>query len=131
MPRSLERETAFKLIYSKLFIANVDDKLNVIDDVVDSSNGEFNFEYAKQIVNTFSKNYSEINQIITNALKNGYKIERLNKVDLSLICLAITEIKYLGLEKKIVINEVLELSKKYSDEKSSKFINGVLASILN
>ncbi|MBF1051794.1 MAG: transcription antitermination factor NusB, partial [Peptostreptococcaceae bacterium] len=48
------------------------------------------------------------------------------KIDLAILRTAITEIKYVATPYKVAINEALELSKKFSDEKSTKFINGVL-----
>ena len=61
----------------------------------------------------------------------GYTIDRLYKVDLAIIILAVIEVKYVKeTPKEVVINEAVELAKKFSTEKSPKFINGVLADIL-
>ena len=53
--------------------------------------------------------------------------ERVYKVDLALIYLALKEIDYFDTPKKVVINEIIELAKNYSTEKSASFINGFLA----
>ena len=52
------------------------------------------------------------------------------KIDLTLLKLGIYEIVYSKLPYKVVINEVVELAKKYGDDSSKSFINGVLASII-
>ncbi|MEE1029504.1 MAG: transcription antitermination factor NusB, partial [Alphaproteobacteria bacterium] len=72
----------------------------------------------------------EINEIISSNLK-GYTINRLNKIDLAIITLAVIELKFINeTPKEIVINEAVELAKKYSTEKSPRFVNGVLADIV-
>ena len=70
---------------------------------------------------------------ITTGIKNnlfGYEPERVYKIDKALLCLAITEIYFYKTPSNIVINETLEIAKKYSTEKSSKFINGILGAII-
>ncbi len=122
MKRSTARELAFKTIYSKFFNSNED------GDIFSSAEmGELNF--TKEILNNFAKHYSEINELISSNLK-GYTLDRVNKIDLAIITEAIIEIKYMDTPKEVVINEAVELSKKYSTDKSPKFINGFLASIV-
>ena len=60
----------------------------------------------------------------------NWSISRIAKVDLSILRLAIYELKYTDVPHKVVVNEALEIAKAYSTEKSSKFINGVLGSVL-
>ena len=62
-----------------------------------------------------------------NALSEGWKVNRMNKVDLTLLRLAVYEHDYEGLSKSIVINEAVELAKAYGEERSGSFVNGVLA----
>ncbi|MNS88898.1 hypothetical protein D3C72_1228910 [compost metagenome] len=68
--------------------------------------------------------------MISKNLKADWDINRISKVNSSLLKLAIYEIKYKNIPYKVVINEVVELSKKYGDDNSKGFINGVLASII-
>ena len=86
-------------------------------------------EYIKDAVFGIKEHIDEIQGLIEKNLKADWKIDRISKIDLSLLKLAIYEIKYKEIPYKVAINEVLELSKKYSEESSSNFINGVLASI--
>ena len=57
-------------------------------------------------------------------------MERISKIDLAILKLAIFEMVYSGLPYKIAINEAVELAKKYGEDSSKSFVNGVLASIV-
>ena len=122
MKRTTARELAFKTIYSKFFNAEENDDLDSAD-----SDG---LEFTSKILKSFAENYDEINKIISTNLK-GYTVERLFKIDLAIITLAVIELKYIKeTPKEVIINEAVELAKKYSTEKSPRFINGVLADIV-
>ena len=58
-------------------------------------------------------------------------MERVSKIDLTILRLAIYEIKYKDLPYKVAINEAVELAKKYGEDTSKNFVNGILASIVN
>ena len=62
--------------------------------------------------------------------KKDWKIDRISKVDLAILKLAIYEIKYKDIPFKVVINEAVELAKKYGEDNSKNFVNGILASII-
>ena len=76
------------------------------------------------------KNEEEINGLISKYLKEKWTLERISKVNLSLIKIAIFEMLYKDVPFRVVINEVVELAKRYSDEMAPQFINGILASIV-
>ena len=119
------RELAFKTIYSKFFNPEEDEK-----DLLDGVDSE-GLDFINKILTNFAEHYQDINDKIASKLK-GYTIERLFKIDLSILILAIIELDYVKeTPKQIVINECVELAKKYSTEKSPKFINGVLADMYN
>ena len=91
-----------------------------------------------EIENDFVKNavlYVKENQITINNLANKYmkdwNIDRLSKVDKAIISLAIYELTEADTPSVVAINEAIELSKKYSDEKVTKLINGILDKILH
>ena len=87
-------------------------------------------EYIKDVITGVEKNKVEINNLIEQNLKSNWKMERISKIDLSLLELAIYEIKYKEIPYKVAINESLELAKKYGEETSKNFINGILASVV-
>ena len=125
MKRAEMRELAFKTIYSKFFNPEEDEK-----DLLEGVDAE-GLEFINKILTNFAEHYQEINDKIASKLK-GYTIERLFKIDLSIMILAVIELDYIKENpKQIVINECVELAKKYSTEKSPKFINGVLADMYN
>ena len=57
-------------------------------------------------------------------------MDRISKIDLSILKLAIFELVYSKLPYKVAINEAVELAKKYGEDSSKSFVNGVLASIV-
>ena len=63
-------------------------------------------------------------------LKSDWKIERISKIDLAILKIAIYEIKYKDIPFKVGINEAVELAKKYGEDNSKNFVNGILASIV-
>ena len=124
MSRKEARELAFKTIYSKFFNSEAEPEIeNENSNITD-------FEFTTQILNNFANHYQEINDLISSHLK-GYTIERLYKIDLAILVLAIIELNYIKENpKQVIINEAVELAKKFSTDKSPKFINGVLADIV-
>ena len=130
MQRSAMRELAFKLVYEievqkeseeeqlEIFIENND----IMDEKV--------VEYLKDIKKGIKENEDEINRLITSNLKDNWSLNRISKINLSLIKLAIYEMVYQNLPYKVAVNEVVELAKKYADESAPVFINGILASVV-
>ena len=131
MRRSEIRELAFKLIYS-LEIQKIENLEEQIDLYIENNEIEDNNakEYIKDIILGIRKNENEILDAIEKSLSSEWKIERISKINLSLLKLAIYEIKYKEIPFKAEINEVIELAKKYDDEASAKFINGALATFV-
>ena len=130
MNRSVARELAFKLLYQ----IEIQKEVNKEDLELFIENNEINSnqakEYIKDVVDGINKNSKEILENISKNLKQDWEIERVSKVNLALLKLAIYEIKYKELPYKVVINEVVELAKKYGEETSHSFINGILASVI-
>ena len=131
MNRSEIREQAFKLIYS-LEIQNIENLEEQIELYIESNNitDKNAIEYIKDSVLGIKKNEKDIMQKIEINLKSDWKIERISKIDLAILKIAIYEIKYKDIPYKVEINEVVELAKTYGEETSSKFINGALAKVV-
>ena len=132
MNRTTIRECAFKLIYS-LEIQKQKDLREQIDIYIESENIEDKSakEYIEDAVLGIEKHKEEILGLIEKNLKSDWKIERISKIDLSILKLAIYEIQYKDIPFKVVINEAVELAKKYGEDSSKNFVNGILASIVN
>ena len=131
MKRSAIRELTFRLIYS-LEIQKVEDLEEQIELYIQCNDIEDDDakEYIKDAILGIKENNIEIQGLIEKNLKADWKIDRISKVDLSLLKLAIYEIKYKQIPYKVAINESLELAKKYGEETSKNFINGILASVV-
>ncbi len=131
MNRSDMREHAFKLIYS-LEIQKVDNIQEQVDLYFESNNikDEEAKKYITDAILGIEKNKAEILSDIENNLKEEWKLNRISKMDLSVLKLAIYEIKFSEVPYKVSINEAVELAKKYGEDKSKKFVNGILASIV-
>lgn len=89
------------------------------------------FKYSKELVESFNTNKESIDSLINKYAKN-WTINRMAKVDLAILRLAICEILYMSeMPTKVSINEAIELAKLYCDDKSPKFINGILGSVVS
>lgn len=131
MNRSAIRENTFKLIYS-LEIQKAENIEEQIELFFESNN--IKDEEAKKYIKTeilgIEENKEKILESIGKNLKEDWKLSRISKMDLSILELAIYEIKFSQIPYKVVINEAVELAKSYGEDKSKNFVNGILASIV-
>ncbi len=132
MKRSKIRELTFKLIYSLEIQKNADiaEQMQLF---IENNNitEEKDILFIKDCILGINNNLKTITNAIENVLTSEWKIDRVSKINISLLKLAIYEIKYNEIPYKVEINEVVELAKKYGEDNSSKFINGALAKIVN
>lgn len=130
MNRTAIRELTFKLLYStQIQHDNSEDQMNLFIENNEIENNEAK-EYIKTTVNGINENEERIIKIISQNLKAEWNIERISKVNLAILKLSIYEILYTETPYKVAINEAVELAKKYGEDTSSQFINGVLASVV-
>ena len=130
MNRSQIRELAFKLLYQieiQKEISDEDMELFFENNNITSEEAK---SYIKDVVKGTNKNSKKILELIRNNLKKDWNLERISKVNLALLKLAIYEIQYKEIPFKVAINEAVELAKTYGEESSPVFINGILASIV-
>ncbi len=130
MNRTEARDMAFKFLYQvevqkennaeliNLFIEN-----NEIEDLEAK-------KYIANVANGVNENLEDITEVIKKNLKQDWKIERISKITLAILKLAIYEIVYAKIPFKVVINEAVELAKKYGEDTAPVFINGILASVV-
>ena len=130
MQRSAMRELAFKLVYElEVQKESEEEQFEIFIENNEITKDEV-INYLKDIKDGIKENTDEINFLISNNLKDNWSLNRISKINLSLIKLAIYEMVYKGLPFKVAINEVVELAKKYADESAPVFINGILASVV-
>ena len=131
MNRSSMREETFKILYSMQIQGN-ENKQEQIKLYKENKNihNEEAKKYIEDAIFGIENNKEEIDEQIKKNLKENWKIERVSKIDLSILRLAIYEIKYKQIPFKVAINEAVELAKKYGEDTSKNFVNGILASIV-
>ena len=130
MGRSELREHIFKMIFGLEFSENeqINEQLELyLDQLVDVQ--EKDYDYMLEKAKGIAGKVAEIDQII-NENTTGWKTSRMNKVDLSILRLAVYEMKWdEDVPVKVAINEAVELAKRFSVEEGPAFINGVLGKI--
>lgn len=129
MKRTISRIIAMQVIYNY----NINKVLDFdgILDMVNEEETSYDLEYVKELVSGIVDHQTEIDFMISLNLKN-YTLDRLSVVDRSLLELGTYELLFTTTPSNIVINEIVEISKEYSelnDYKTSKFNNAVLDSI--
>lgn len=121
------REQAFMLTFESLFNdADIDELADNAGDARDEFLSDDAITRAKGV----KENTEAIDERISANLKKGWKISRISKVSLAILRLAVYEMLYEeDIPVSVSINEAVELSKKYSVEDDTSFINGVLGAI--
>ena len=133
MTRTQIRELTFELLYSlEIQKINKDEYNEQIELFLteQNANKEKARVYVFETIEGINQNEEKILEIISKNLKEKWNIERISKINLALLKIAVYEIIYSKLDYKIVVNEVVELAKKYGDNNSFSFINGILANII-
>lgn len=136
MSRKVAREILFKLVFENCF--HDDEDFITYKTYLENNGEDFDPDFLNQSLDDENKEFvkqnligviEHKNEIIENIKDNlvDYSVERLFKIDLAILLIAVHELKYSNISKEIVINEAVELAKKYSTDKSYSFINGVLA----
>ncbi len=132
MSRRKVRDMAFKYIYAMSY--GKSDTQNVIDSILESYEEEITAlegedkEFFDFLTTGVEQNLEEIDKSILSKLKN-WTISRIFKIDLAVLRLAIYEVLYTEVPYKVAINEAVELAKKYGNDESYTFVNGVLREI--
>ena len=127
MTRKMAREEAFILIFEKVFSKeSVEDILDLAFEARDLVPDE----YIKTVFTGVYEQVEELDSIISeNAV--GWKIDRISKTALSVLRLAIYEIKYMDdIPEAVSINEAVELCKKYATKEDASFVNGILSTVI-
>lgn len=126
LTRTEAREKIMVILYQIDFYRKEKIEYNLED--VFHENLEMDNKYVKDIVNGVLENQEKIDETITKYLDN-WDLDRLGKTDRAILRLSTYEMMYYDTPKVVVINEAVELAKKYSDDKVVKLINAVLDKI--
>ena len=128
MSRKQSREAAFKLLFSLCFGEKIETMLEM---VTDGGADEKELAYIDKLCAAVRGNLAAIDAIIQRHA-HGFSLDRLFKIDLTVLRMAVAEILYLGQVTPpiVAVNEAVVIAKKYGTEKSGGYINGILASVL-
>ena len=128
MTRKEARENCFKLLFEyEVQKLTAEDALALFYELNGDAGSQT--EYINSTVNCTIENVEKIDAVIEEFSK-GWKVSRPAKVTLAVLRVAICEILYKDdIADSIAINEAVEIAKIYNDEKSARFVNGVLASV--
>lgn len=130
MTRREIRELIFKMVFRVEFHdeTEIPEQLRLFMDTLESA-GEEDRNYIEHKVQDILAHLEEIDAIIDSSAQN-WKTSRMAKVELTLIRLAVYEIRFEeDIPTGVSINEAVELAKAYGEENSASFVNGVLARI--
>ena len=129
MSRRILREQLFKLLFRVEFndLEEMPQQCGFFFDDIDNDISEQNIEVIRKKLDTIINKLDEIDSQINERAK-GWTTERMAKVDLTIIRLAVYEILYdETIPTGVAINEAVELAKKFGQDSSYSFVNGVLA----
>lgn len=130
MTRREIRELIFKMVFRVEFHdeEEIPEQLRLFMDALEPAN-ERDRAYIEHKVQDILAHLDEIDTIIDGSAQN-WKTSRMAKVELTLIRLAVYEIRFEDeIPTGVAINEAVELAKSYGEENSPAFVNGVLARI--
>ena len=130
MKRTELRELAFKLIYSLEIQKTIEQEQLELFIEENQLEKEEEKTYIETTYQGIIQNKEEIENLIQDNLKEKWSIDRISKIDLAILKIAIYEMIYSKLPYKVVINEAVEIAKRYGDDSSKSFVNGILASIV-
>lgn len=129
MSRRQSRKSAMQLIYEMNMNGDYD-KQRIEEFCKYQNINKNDIEFFKEIALNFIEHIDDIVNIIENNTKQ-WNLDRINKLDLSILQVGVCEILYVeSTPDSVAINEAVELAKEYSTEKSYSFINGILGSVL-
>lgn len=144
------RELSYKIIFSSLFLSDTDclilsnfwtfendnlryNKENILNFLKDEKEdlSEEAIKLLFENLDNYIMHLEYYKKLIQSHLKENFSFDKVAKSDLAIIYLSIIELQNnTNLSEKIIINEAIELAKKYSSEKAYKFVNGILSNIV-
>ena len=130
MNRKLSRDKTMELLFGMTLSKDtIEESIEGFVENYEEDIKEIDLTYVKQALIGIENNKEVIDKVISENLHN-WQLDRISKVNLSILRLATYELLYdEQVPRGVAINEALEITRRYSDEKSVSFINGVLDKI--
>ena len=131
--RRLARIAAMSLYYEREIKDSADEYSTTLvdfEDVLERAKlDDANLQYIDDALTSLEAHREDMDELISANLKD-WTIERISKVDLSILRLAVAEMLYMeDIPVSVSVNEAVEISKLYSDREAYRFINGILRNI--
>ena len=127
MDRTGARAAAMKLLYEWEMGGDGGEDTRV--GMLEIQPGEKESDYMEKLYAGVKENVAAIDEIVEQYAV-GWKLDRIMRVDLTILRLAIYELKYTDLNDAVAVNEALELARAYSTPEAVSFVNGVLGSMI-
>lgn len=129
--RRRSREIAMRLVYEmSISKETYNDVLQNYKENTEDKDSDLDYDYIENVLKGVSSNLEIIDSKIEENLKN-WKLYRVSKINLAILRIATYEILFEeDIPQKVSVNEGIELAKKYSEDKSAAFINGILGSMI-
>jgi N utilization substance protein B len=131
MTKREEREHLFKLLFCKDFhdVAELSEQVELYTEQRELENNE-EFEPVKKKLEAIVAAEGTIDMLLSDAA-SGWRLNRMGKAELTILRIAVYEMRYdEEVPEKVAINEAVELAKKYGNDSSAGFVNGVLAKLV-
>ena len=134
MTRRNARELVMQMIYEGNFHEETERERIIYEkiremDAEEKKQNKGMIQFIESLYFGILEHLQEIDEFIQRSATN-WSFARIAKVDLSILRLAIYELKFTDVPQKVAVNEAVEIAKEYSTEKSPRFINGVLGSVI-
>lgn len=138
LSRHLIREVALQALFPLDFNADLTKENAIFDaikldhrEMISEDKTEFVPVYLDMLVSGVYEKKDEIDKVIEKHLKNNWSINRISKIDLVILRIAIFEMtSVIDVPSTVALNEAIELAKTFSDDCSRKFVNGVLSNVM-
>lgn len=130
MSRRIARETAMQVYYQMEIHKEYESDVakSFVEGVIDNEGDK---KYIDEMIKLFVENKEIIDKHINNNLK-GWSMDRLSKIDISILRIGLAEMLFRDdIPMKVSVNEAIELGKRYGTDDSSGFISGLLGAVAN
>lgn len=122
------RRMALCISFCELFSkADPESCINLSQEALESPSTDFSL--TENIIENIEIHKKEIDDLIQQNAPE-WPIDKISKVDLTILRIAVSEILFTDLPNKVAVDEAIELAKEFGNDTSSKFINGVLGTII-
>lgn len=133
MSRRELREHLFRMLFRKEFHnqTELNEQIDLYFNGLEQCPSDKDRNYLEDKFDRVIANMEAIDEAIEEA-SSGWKLSRIGKVDLAILRLAVYEVEYdEDIPTGVAINEAVELAKKFGEDQSASFINGILAKVAN